>query len=209
MQERITEEEVKNILQNRETIQKSIQDRVLSLYEELAAQEDRLYLLPSTKFMGTIGSGGGSHKDLDDVLTEYRRQVNERKMEIKNIIWQLKEREDTVSRVWACLQALDEPYYTILHALYEEKQLYQAVESSFGESHMSFEKCRKGAIALLIQYYESGQSVADLIRMQQLVGRKQKKKQTHRKEDSEYTQISFLDIVSEESEIPARKTMSD
>ena len=36
------------------------------------------------------------------------------------MMWALSDQEETVSRVWACFYALEDPYFSILRAVYVE-----------------------------------------------------------------------------------------
>lgn len=71
--------------------------------------------------------------------------------------------EDVVNRVWACYLALDDPYYTLLSQLYVENDLYENVRIQFDMSPTTFERYRKKALHLIIEYTKSPLSVGELI----------------------------------------------
>ena len=154
---------------------------------------------PSTGISGRP-SGKGGHKDLGDVLVRYNRQLCNRNEEIRKIMWELVEEEDSISRVWACFYALNDPYYSILYALYVENQLYQTVEDSFDVSHKTFEKYRQRGMELLLRLYNSGESIAKLMRRHGTENSSSKKEGKGRKNqaDEEYEQISLLSFQEEE-----------
>lgn len=196
----VNEEVVKDILRNKEKKIKNIHKKMLALYRELEASEDMRArdVLPAIRTDGMPGVKG-RHKDLGDILLGYQRQQCERNEEIRKMMWALSEQEETISRVWACFYALDDPYYSILQALYVENQLYQAVENSFDISHKTFEKYRQHGISLIMGFYESGESIADLMRRHQTEAVSKKKSMAKKEaENAEYGQISLMGYLAEE-----------
>ena len=161
----LDEAAVKDILQNREKKIDNIHRKMISLYQELERNDEVLETVayPKTELSGMSG-GKGNHKDLGDVLLQYNRQICNRNEEIRKIMWELVEEEDSISRLWACFYALNDPFYSILNALYVENQLYQAVENNFDMSHKTFEKYRQRGIELLLLFYNSDESIAKLMR---------------------------------------------
>lgn len=189
----LDEAAVKDILQNREKKIENIHKKMLSLYQELGRNDEVLETVayPKSELKGMPG-GKGNHKDLGDVLLQYNHQICNRNEEIRKIMWELVEEEDSISRLWACFYALNDPYYSILSALYVENQLYQTVENSFEMSHKTFEKYRQRGIELLLLFYNSDESIAKLMRScsKEKTDRQQgkgKKEQKH----NEYEQISL------------------
>lgn len=189
----LDEATIKDILQNREKKIENIHKKMLSLYQELGRNDEVLETVayPKSELKGTPG-GKGNHKDLGDVLLQYNHQICNQNEEIRKIMWELVEEEDSISRLWACFYALNDPYYSILSALYVENQLYQTVENSFEMSHKTFEKYRRRGIELLLLFYNSDESIAKLMRScsKEKTDRRQgkgKKEQKH----NEYEQISL------------------
>lgn len=179
----LNETEVKDILRYREQKIESIHKKMFSLHQEMKDSEEVLstIALPAVKLREMPG-GTGEHKDIGDLLVQYNRQLYQRNEELRKIMWELVEEEEAIGRLWACFHALGEPYYSILQALYVENQLYQAVESDFEGSHKTFEKYRQRGIKLLIGYYESGESIAEIMRRNSQEGRHRRmrmKKQGH------------------------------
>lgn len=162
---KLNETEIKEILRNREKKIESIHKKMFSLYREMEHTDEIIesVAFPSTNYSGLPGGKGG-HKDLGDVLLKYNRQLYNRNEEIRRIMWELVEEEDSISRLWACFYALGDPYYSILNALYVENQLYQTVEANFDVSHKTFEKYRQKGIELLLRFYESDESITRLMR---------------------------------------------
>lgn len=196
----LDEAAVKDILQNREKKIDNIHRKMISLYQELERNDEVLETVayPKTELSGMSG-GKGNHKDLGDVLLQYNRQICNRNEEIRKIMWELVEEEDSISRLWACFYALNDPFYSILNALYVENQLYQAVENNFDMSHKTFEKYRQRGIELLLLFYNSDESIAKLMRSysKEKTDKRQgrgKKEQKH----NGYEQISFSSLERKE-----------
>lgn len=200
---KLSEMEIKDILRNRDQKIESIHKKMFHLYQELEHTDEIMEsaAFPSTNYSGLPGGKGG-HKDLGDVLLKYNRQLYNRNEEIRRIMWELVEEEDSISRLWACFYGLGDPYYSILNALYVENQLYQTVEDSFDVSHKTFEKYRQKGIELLLRFYESDESIAKLMRRygsekdnSQKTGKDGKNKK--QKEDT-YEQISLSSLQKKE-----------
>lgn len=196
----LDEAAVKDILQNREKKIDNIHRKMISLYQELERNDEVLETVayPKTELSGMSG-GKGNHKDLGDVLLQYNRQICNRNEEIRKIMWELVEEEDSISRLWACFYALNDPFYSILNALYVENQLYQAVENNFDMSHKTFEKYRQRGIELLLLFYNSDESIAKLMRSysKEKTDKRRgrgKKEQKH----NGYEQISFSSLERKE-----------
>lgn len=190
---RLTEHKVKSILQNKNQILKSTRDKRLQVYEMMADTESAITssALPSSE-VNFLPSGKGNHKDIGDVLLDYRNELRRRNQELRNFLWQLSEMEEGIIRTWSCFCALPDPYYGILKSLYVENQLYQAVEQDFGHSHKTFERYRKRAIQMIIQYYESSMSVSQLLEAQN--------------QDQCHTE---LNCKSKQSDIPGQISLSN
>lgn len=195
MIEKINAELVKDILRNREKRIANIHKKMLGLYEQLKRIEQdsaEMASLPGIKADGMPGAKG-THMDLSDVFFSYKRQVYDRNEEVRRLMWVLSEKEELISRVWACFYALEDPFFSILQELYVENQLYQTVEESYEMSHKTFEKYRSEGIELIIRFYESGESVADLIQRHQTeVSFHNAHKKEPKKDGNEYDQISIL-----------------
>lgn len=196
----LDEAAVKDILQNREKKIENIHKKMLSLYQELGRNDEVLETVayPKSELKGMPG-GKGNHKDLGDVLFQYNHQLCNRNEEIRKIMWELVEEEDSISRLWACFYALNDPFYSILNALYVENQLYQAVENNFDMSHKTFEKYRQRGIELLLLFYNSDESIAKLMRScsKEKTDRRQGKRKKEQK-NSGYEQISLSSLEKKE-----------
>lgn len=163
---KLTEAEAKDILRHKKEKIKDIRTKFLGLYQELDREFNPDILSAaavSSPSLAGLPGPTGTHKDLWDILEKYSHMRRERITAIRNMLCQLMEAESRINRVWACFYALGNPYFAILKALYVDNQLYQAVEREYEVSHKTFEKYRSGGIQMLIQYYESDVSDAELM----------------------------------------------
>lgn len=160
----LSEKEIKDVLRNWETKIQGIRQKMMDLYHELEDTESilRSASLPSADITAQPG-GKGTHKDLGDVLINYRRNLYKRNKEVRRLMWMLAEDEESILRVWHCFQILEEPYYSILYGLYVKGELYQSVELEYGWSHRKFENERKAGMRKLMEHYESNMSVSELV----------------------------------------------
>ena len=199
MAERITEKRIKDILRNKDKKIKSIQNKIQSLYEATDADSILAEVAYPSLDMSGMPGARGTHKDLGDVLITYKKQVYKRNEELKELMWQLTDQMEEINRIWACFHVLDDPYYTILHALYVENQLYTAVETDFGYSHKTFEKHRREGVELIMNFYESGDSIPDLMRKYRKKSSKGKNAALMKKRqaplDEAYQQISLKELL--------------
>jgi len=200
MMQKVNEEMVKDILRNRDKKIGNIHQKMLALYQELEAAGNMQArdILPAIRMDGTPGQKGG-HKGLGGVLLGYQWQQYKRSTEIRRMMWALSEQKETVNRVWACFYALEDPYYSILQAIYVENQLYQTVEDSYEFSHKTFEKHRQHGIELVIRFYESGEDIAELMRRHPDDVQKGKKEMAEEEpENNGYDQISLMGYLEGE-----------
>lgn len=192
----VDEETIKDILRYYPEKIKNIRQKMLSLYQETESEEVlSAVALPPINMSGMPGAKG-NHKDLGDVLISYQKQIWKRNEEIREMMWQLSEEEAMVRRVWACFHVLDNPYYDILRDLYVNNELYATVESSYKMSHKTFEKYRADGIRLLIRFYDSQETIPDLMRKYR--HNKKKTKKRRRKADNqekEYRQIDLSELM--------------
>lgn len=161
---KMTEDRVKNILRFRNSKLKNIHQKMISLYEDANDTDSVLetVALPAQNISGMPGARG-EHKDLGNVLINYQNELYRRNAEIREMMWALSQEEQSINRVWACFHVLEEPYYDIIRRLYVLGELYQTVEHESGLTHSYFDKKRMEGLQLIIEYYESGESISNLM----------------------------------------------
>ena len=177
---KMTEDRVKNILRFRNSKLKNIHQKMISLYEDANDTDSVLetVALPAQNISGMPGARG-EHKDLGNVLINYQNELYRRNAEIREMMWALSQEEQSINRVWACFHVLEEPYYDIIRRLYVVGELYQTVEHESGLTHSYFDKKRMEGLQLIIEYYESGESISNLMykyRSKKKSSKKEKKK---------------------------------
>ena len=191
---KMTEDRVKNILRFRNSKLKNIHQKMISLYEDANDTDSVLetVALPAQNISGMPGARG-EHKDLGNVLISYQNELYRRNAEIREMMWALSQEEQLINRVWACFHVLEEPYYDILRRLYVVGELYQTVEHESGLTHSYFDKKRMEGLQLIIAYYESGESISNL--MYKYRSKKKSSKKEKKKMQNSFRQISLEDLM--------------
>ena len=187
---KMTEDRVKNILRFRNSKLKNIHQKMISLYEDANDTDSVLetVALPAQNISGMPGARG-EHKDLGNVLINYYR----RNAEIREMMWALSQEEQSINRVWACFHVLEEPFYDIIRRLYVVGELYQTVEHESGLTHSYFDKKRMEGLQLIIEYYESGESISNL--MYKYRSKKKSSKKEKKKMQNSFQQLSLEDLM--------------
>ncbi len=167
----ITEDRIKKILSNREKMLNDINKKMVLLFREVSRSDMGVFMdeLIAEKSISAAhnsllpGPKGGKKKDLSDLIIKLEKDREIRRKELLTMLTELSNQEDVVNRVWACYLALDDPYYTLLSQLYVENDLYENVRIQFDMSPTTFERYRKKALHLIIEYTKSPLSVGELI----------------------------------------------
>ncbi len=191
---KMTEDRVKNILRFRNSKLKNIHQKMISLYEDANDTDSVLetVALPAQNISGMPGARG-EHKDLGNVLINYQNELYRRNAEIREMMWALSQEEQSINRVWACFHVLEEPYYDIIRRLYVVGELYQTVEHESGLTHSYFDKKRMEGLQLIIEYYESGESISNL--MYKYRNKKKSSKKEKKKMQNSFQQLSLEDLL--------------
>lgn len=192
---KMTEDRVKNILRFRNSKLKNIHQKMISLYEDANDTDSVLetVALPAQNISGMPGARG-EHKDLGNVLINYQNELYRRNAEIREMMWALSQEEQSINRVWACFHVLEEPYYDIIRRLYVAGELYQTVEHESGLTHSYFDKKRMEGLQLIIEYYESGESISNL--MYKYRSKKKSSKKEKKKMQNSFQQLSLEDLMN-------------
>ncbi len=192
---KMTEDRVKNILRFRNSKLKNIHQKMISLYEDANDTDSVLetVALPAQNISGMPGARG-EHKDLGNVLINYQNELYRRNAEIREMMWALSQEEQSINRVWACFHVLEEPYYDIIRRLYVAGELYQTVEHESGLTHSYFDKKRMEGLQLIIEYYESGESISNL--MYKYRNKKKSSKKEKKKMQNSFQQLSLDDLMN-------------
>lgn len=192
---KMTEDRVKNILRFRNSKLKNIHQKMISLYEDANDTDSVLetVALPAQNISG-MPRARGEHKDLGNVLINYQNELYRRNAEIREMMWALSQEEQSINRVWACFHVLEEPFYDIIRRLYVVGELYQTVEHESGLTHSYFDKKRMEGLQLIIEYYESGESISNL--MYKYRSKKKSSKKEKKKMQNSFQQLSLEDLMN-------------
>lgn len=105
----------------------------------------------------------GTSQDLSDVLSRYRKMIEEQEIEIRAGLIRLTEEQEKINRVWVCYRALPHEEHLLIMELYVNKKLYKTVEKESGMNHRQFEKFRKRALERIKTLYMSSCSNLQII----------------------------------------------
>ncbi len=147
----MTEQEVKEILRNRETLLISIHQKMSAIEQDMAKTDDMIETMsmPANSMSG-MPRGSGKQKDLGDVYRNYKKILKRRNEDYRTMFLELVLKEEMIERVWEAYMRLEEPYYSIINRMYVQSMLYAAVERESGWSRQVFEKKRKKGIQLIV-----------------------------------------------------------
>lgn len=192
----ITERDVIEILRHKDNFISIIHRKLYTISRDLRSTNDIILSvsLPSQQMSGMPGRKGAV-KDLEDTYEKYRIVLEQRKKDYQDIVFNLIEEEMSIVRVWMCYLALGEPYATILDKVYVQKQLYTATELESDMAHSTFERKRQEGIKLIMKYYNSGKSAAELKELEKEAG--MKKSDSAKKDDSVAHQMSLSDWIED------------
>ena len=148
----ITEQEIKNILRNRERLLVSIHQKMSVIEQDMAKTDDMIETMsmPATTISG-MPRGSTKQKDLGDVYRNYKKILKRRNEDYKAMYCELILQEDMIEQVWDAYMRLEEPYYSIINRMYVQSMLYAVVEQESGWSRQVFEKKRKKGIGLILE----------------------------------------------------------
>lgn len=152
----ITDDEIKDILFQHETLLSNIQKRVKKLYQDMDTANGLIRCASMGSTSGEITTLGSDDKrDLSDVFFRYQKLIEEQEVEVRIGLIRLVEEQEAINRVLVCYRSLPGVEYTLITELYVAKKLYRIVEKESGMNHRQFEKIRKRALARIRTLYTS------------------------------------------------------
>lgn len=158
----ITEQEVKNILRNREILLLSIHQKMSVIEQDMEKTDDMIETMSMpANLMSGMPRSSGTQKDLGDVYRNYKKILKQRNEDYKSMYWELVLKEEMIERVWDAYMRLEEPYYSIINKMYVQSMLYAAVERESGWSRQVFEKKRKKGVRLIVDKVNHQQDEMD------------------------------------------------
>lgn len=187
----MTTEEVKRILSNRDTILDTINSKIQYLLNEMYKRSDDELIIEKSLSSRGMGDGGTSHsgsqKDLSDLLERIDKAKRHRMHEMQCDVITLVQKEEEINRVWSCFLALPDPYYTILHQLYVENELYETVMRQFEMPQSTFDRYLKKGLSHIMENFDTGLTLSEIMND----AHKEKKKAIHRKSNDEQVDGQF------------------
>ena len=191
----INEDDVKRILQSKDTYLSSIYEKMDAIHKEMNRTDDLMKMVSLRRSnLSDMPKGKNGHNDLSAVYEKYINALERRDTEYADFFESLQREELSIQRVWLCFQALNEPYYGILKRLYVDGELYATVESESGVSIRAFEERRKKAICMIMELYASDQTEANLIMLRRSMEKERLSKGHYQKKNSKPSgQISMTE----------------
>lgn len=192
----ITENEIKDILRQRNNRIAAIQEKIYTIDKDIKNTESIIEMVSFRRpEISDMPRGKGNHTDLGDTYLNYREILEQRTREYNKLLYEMIREEICIERVWQCYLLLGEPYFTILTDLYVKNEKYIIVEQESGYSRQVFEGYRKNGIELILEFYNSSKSAAELAEGS-IAAEIQRSREKHKKEsDKENYQISMEDIM--------------
>ena len=149
-----SENEIKNILSNKDMLLKSLNIRRQTIYKELRDQETLIRLNLRSGFSEKEYVQTSRVYDVMDDMLSYHRRLRKYKKEMNKLLAEITEAEERIYKVWYCFTRLPEPFYTYLYELYVEKRPYKDVLARSGLANSTFAKKRLQAIKTLQMFYD-------------------------------------------------------
>lgn len=160
---KIDENIVKDVLRNRKNKINSIHRKMNYLTSDIDLKNEILTsICLRSQRLSDLPKARGRKKDMSDVYEAYQKSFEEQKYEIQEQFWKLVEQEDMIERVWQCFLALEEPYFSILEAIYVKQEKYEVVLEESGLSNQPFNEKRRHGIEAIIMLYNSDFSMHQL-----------------------------------------------
>lgn len=178
----MTTDEVKRILSNKDQILDTLNKKIQYFLNEMYLREnDELIIEKSLSSRGLGSTHSRNMSDLSDLLDRIEKTKRQRFKEMQCDVSTLIQKEEEVNRVWSCFLALPDPYYTILHQLYVENELYEAVMKQFDMPQSTFDRYLKKGLAHIMENFDTGLTLSEIMND----AHKEKKKAIHRKSDEQ------------------------
>lgn len=151
----ITQNKVKTILKNKDSMLLDIDRKIAALVTELSNDDMIKERCLSAVKLSQTSSKGCDHGDLSDVIIDIEEHNADRRKELSRLIIHLNKQKKEIDKVWAGFLLLDEPYYDVINKLYVENGQYYNVQNDLKLSEGQFERYRKKGILMIISYVES------------------------------------------------------
>lgn len=164
MLQRVTEDYIVNVLKNHDQIVLNCQIELLNIFKD----KDEVGMIESASMSRKEPDGSAptnSLTDLQNVLEQYFRLNEEWRMSIYANVRTLIETQETIYRIMACFNNLEQEQRYVLEQLYIKhtfKEGIQILMKELDRSRTSILNFRKNAIENVKSMYDSNQSNLEL-----------------------------------------------
>lgn len=164
MLRRVTEDYIVNVLKNHDQIVLNCQIELLNIFKD----KDEVGMIESASMSRKEPDGSAptnSLTDLQNVLEQYFRLSEEWRMSIYANVRTLIETQETIYRIMACFNNLEQEQRYVLEQLYIKhtfKEGIQILMKELDRSRTSILNFRKNAIENMKSMYDSNQSNLEL-----------------------------------------------
>ena len=164
MLRRVTEDYIVNVLKNHDQIVLNCQIELLNIFKD----KDEVGMIESASMSRKEPDGSAptnSLTDLQNVLEQYFRLNEEWRMSIYAYVRTLIETQETIYRIMACFNNLEQEQRYVLEQLYIKhtfKEGIQILMKELDRSRTSILNFRKNAIENVKSMYDSNQSNLEL-----------------------------------------------
>lgn len=164
MLRRVTEDYIVNVLKNHDQIVLNCQIKLLNIFKD----KDEVGMIESASMSRKEPDGSAptnSLTDLQNVLEQYFRLNEEWRMSIYANVRTLIETQETIYRIMACFNNLEQEQRYVLEQLYIKhtfKEGIQILMKELDRSRTSILNFRKNAIENVKSMYDSNQSNLEL-----------------------------------------------
>lgn len=164
MLRRVTEDYIVNVLKNHDQIVLNCQIELLNIFKD----KDEVGMIESASMSRKEPDGSAptnSLTDLQNVLEQYFRLSEEWRMSIYANVRTLIETQETIYRIMACFNNLEQEQRYVLEQLYIKhtfKEGIQILMKELDKSRTSILNFRKNAIENVKSMYDSNQSNLEL-----------------------------------------------
>ena len=164
MLRRVTEDYIVNVLKNHDQLVLNCQIELLNIFKD----KDEIGMIESASMSRKEPDGSAptnSLTDLQNVLEQYFRLTEEWRMSIYANVRTLIETQETIYRIMACFNNLEQEQRYVLEQLYIKhtfKEGIQILMKELDRSRTSILNFRKNAIETVKSMYDSNQSNLEL-----------------------------------------------
>ena len=164
MLRRVTEDYIVNVLKNHDQLVLNCQIELLNIFKD----KDEIGMIESASMSRKEPDGSAptnSLTDLQNVLEQYFRLTEEWRMSIYANVRTLIETQETIYRIMACFNNLEQEQRYVLEQLYIKhtfKEGIQLLMKELDRSRTSILNFRKNAIETVKSMYDSNQSNLEL-----------------------------------------------